>query len=164
FGPENAFTLTEGCEHAPAKPLEGGVCCHDSLPGPEPTGEETSSRGAPRPRRATVCAGAPWPGLTARECARSTSGRGADDARVWDVKDEFRRNAVAGATETARLMQAYADVLQTQVMKNAMHPMQKVQYGANLTTNELQSFNEEQIGQLYELMQEASKPNDQFNI
>ncbi|XP_051872550.1 succinate dehydrogenase assembly factor 3, mitochondrial [Pristis pectinata] len=83
------------------------------------------------------------------------------------VKDEFRRHKVAGASEAARFMeqwQAYADVLQTQVLESAMHPMQKVQYGASLTTNELQDFNEAQVGQLYELMQEATKPNYQFNI
>ncbi|XP_062899884.1 succinate dehydrogenase assembly factor 3, mitochondrial [Mobula hypostoma] len=78
------------------------------------------------------------------------------------VKDEFRKNKVAGASETARFLeewQAYADILQTQVMESAKQPMEKIRYGANLTANKLQSFNEQQIGQLYELMQEATKPN-----
>lgn len=79
------------------------------------------------------------------------------------VKDEFRKSKAAGAAETARFMeewQAYADVLQIQIKEREI--TQKVRYGANLTTNELQRFNEDQIGQLYELMQEATKPDYQL--
>ncbi|XP_067860301.1 succinate dehydrogenase assembly factor 3, mitochondrial [Heptranchias perlo] len=83
------------------------------------------------------------------------------------VRDEFRRNKTAGLRETERFMkewEVYADVLQAQAMESVMHPMQKVQYGADLTTDKLKSFSGEQIGQLYELMQEATKPNYQFSI
>ncbi|XP_078278499.1 succinate dehydrogenase assembly factor 3, mitochondrial [Rhinoraja longicauda] len=80
------------------------------------------------------------------------------------VKDEFRMSKAAGPSKTVRFMeewQAYADVLQIQIKER--EKTQKVRYGANLTTNELQRFNEDQIGQLYELMQEAIKPDYQFN-
>ncbi|XP_072910290.1 succinate dehydrogenase assembly factor 3, mitochondrial isoform X2 [Hemitrygon akajei] len=107
---------------------------------------------------------------TARVCALykrllRLHGRLPSDLRLLGdqyVKDEFRKNKVAGASEAARFLeewQAYADILQTQVMESAKHPKEKIQYGANLTPNKLQSFNEGQIGQLYELMQEATKPN-----
>uniref|UniRef100_UPI00398E6F61 succinate dehydrogenase assembly factor 3, mitochondrial n=1 Tax=Pristiophorus japonicus TaxID=55135 RepID=UPI00398E6F61 len=82
------------------------------------------------------------------------------------VKDEFRRNKRVGAQEVQRFMEeweVYADVLQAQTMESVMHPTQKVHYGVLLTTNKLNGFSGEQIGQLYELMQEATKPN-QFNI
>ncbi|XP_067865922.1 succinate dehydrogenase assembly factor 3, mitochondrial [Heterodontus francisci] len=82
------------------------------------------------------------------------------------VREEFRRNRAVGAQEANRFIkewEAYADILQAQVMEGVMHPMQKAHYGADLTENKLKDFSGEQIGQLYELMQEATKPNDLFN-
>lgn len=37
-------------------------------------------------------------------------------------------------------------------------------FGAELPEGKLKDFQDEQIGQLYELMLEATKPNRQFNI
>ncbi|GCB72757.1 succinate dehydrogenase assembly factor 3, mitochondrial [Scyliorhinus torazame] len=82
------------------------------------------------------------------------------------VREEFRRNRVAGVQEANRFMEeweAYADLLQEQVTQSVMSPMQSAPYGADLTANKLNNFSGEQIGQLYELMQEATKPNFQFN-
>lgn len=37
-------------------------------------------------------------------------------------------------------------------------------FGADLSEQQLRDFQEEQIGQLYELMLESNKPNRQFHI
>ncbi|XP_078394907.1 succinate dehydrogenase assembly factor 3, mitochondrial [Cetorhinus maximus] len=82
------------------------------------------------------------------------------------VRDEFRRNRAAEVQQANRFIEeweAYADVLQAQATESVMHPTQKAHYGADLTANKLNNFNGEQVGQLYELMQEATKPNFQFN-
>ncbi|XP_042187732.1 succinate dehydrogenase assembly factor 3, mitochondrial [Callorhinchus milii] len=83
------------------------------------------------------------------------------------VRDEFRRNKTAEQQESERFIQEwmeYAHVLQKQVSHTVVEPKQKMQLGADLTEEKLKGFNNEQIGQLYELMQEATKPNLQFNI
>lgn len=59
-------------------------------------------------------------------------------------------------------MQNYNDTLQTQVLE-AMES-KKLEFGADLPEEKLKDFQDEQIGQLYELMLESSKPNRQFNI
>lgn len=59
-------------------------------------------------------------------------------------------------------MQNYKDTLQTQVLE-AMDS-KKFVFGADLPEDKLKDFQDEQIGQLYELMLESSKPNRQFNI
>uniref|UniRef100_A0A3P8V698 Uncharacterized protein n=1 Tax=Cynoglossus semilaevis TaxID=244447 RepID=A0A3P8V698_CYNSE len=55
----------------------------------------------------------------------------------------------------------YKDTLQTQVLESAAA---SVKFGANLTDRKLTDFQEEQMGQLYELMLESTKPNRQFDI
>ncbi|XP_041040549.1 succinate dehydrogenase assembly factor 3, mitochondrial [Carcharodon carcharias] len=82
------------------------------------------------------------------------------------VRDEFRRNRAVEVQQANRFIEeweAYADILQAQATECVMHPTQKANYGADLTANKLNDFNGEQVGQLYELMQEATKPNFQFN-
>ncbi|XP_020375334.1 succinate dehydrogenase assembly factor 3, mitochondrial isoform X1 [Rhincodon typus] len=77
------------------------------------------------------------------------------------VREEFRRSKGVGAEEANRFLkewEAYADILQAQATESVMRPMQKACYGIDLTANKLNDFNEEQIGQLHTLMQEATKP------
>jgi len=59
-------------------------------------------------------------------------------------------------------VQNYKDTLQTQVLEAAAN--KKVVFGADLSEDKLKDFQEEQVGQLYELMLESTKPNRQFNI
>ncbi|KAK1805681.1 hypothetical protein P4O66_019249 [Electrophorus voltai] len=81
------------------------------------------------------------------------------------VKDEFRRHKSA-PPETVKLFmkewENYRDTLQAQVLEAAgtKSPM----FGSKLSEQSLRDFQEEQIGQLYELMLEATKPNQQFHI
>ncbi|XP_072506855.1 succinate dehydrogenase assembly factor 3, mitochondrial [Notamacropus eugenii] len=78
------------------------------------------------------------------------------------VKDEFRRHKGVGREEALRFLsewERYAEALSQQ-----MTAAEKTQLGARLTKEQLDDFSEEQIGQLQELMQEATKPNRQFSI
>ncbi|KAK6491411.1 succinate dehydrogenase assembly factor 3 [Huso huso] len=83
------------------------------------------------------------------------------------VKDEFKRNKIAAPEEAKRFMvewEGYKDTLQTQVMEAARNKLKQNHFGGDLPEEQLNHFNEDQVGQLYELMQEATKPNRQFNI
>ncbi|XP_030045805.1 succinate dehydrogenase assembly factor 3, mitochondrial [Microcaecilia unicolor] len=83
------------------------------------------------------------------------------------VKDEFRRHKTVSPAEAQRFLEeweAYASVLLQQTSKSIQNPSQKTSYGIALTKENLNDLREEQIGQLHELMQEATKPNRQFNI
>ncbi|XP_040909344.1 LOW QUALITY PROTEIN: succinate dehydrogenase assembly factor 3, mitochondrial [Toxotes jaculatrix] len=83
------------------------------------------------------------------------------------VKDEFRRHKGASPEEATNFMtewERYKDTLQTQVLESAGERRSSVKFGANLSERELSGFQDEQIGQLYELMLESSKPNRQFHI
>ncbi|XP_029444793.1 succinate dehydrogenase assembly factor 3, mitochondrial isoform X2 [Rhinatrema bivittatum] len=83
------------------------------------------------------------------------------------VKDEFRRHKAVSPAEAQRFLEeweAYAAVLLHQTSESIQNPTQKTYYGIPLTKEKLNDFREEQIGQLHELMQEATKPNSQFNI
>lgn len=60
--------------------------------------------------------------------------------------------------------QNYKDTLQTQVLQSAGERLSSVKFGANLSEGKLNNFQEEQLGQLYELMLESTKPNRQFDI
>lgn len=62
------------------------------------------------------------------------------------------------------LFQNYKDTLQSQVLEAAGNRVGAVKFGADLSERSLSNFQEEQIGQLYELMLESTKPNKQFNI
>ncbi|XP_071400022.1 succinate dehydrogenase assembly factor 3, mitochondrial [Centroberyx affinis] len=83
------------------------------------------------------------------------------------VKDEFRRHKGAAAGEVKGFMiewENYKDTLQTQVLESAGERLDPVKFGANLSERELKNFQDDQIGQLYELMLESTKPNRQFDI
>lgn len=83
------------------------------------------------------------------------------------VKDEFRRHKTAAPEEVGSFMtewQNYKDTLQTQILESEGQRLSSVTFGANLSDGQLKNFQDEQIGQLYELMLESTKPNKQFNI
>ncbi|XP_041811942.1 succinate dehydrogenase assembly factor 3, mitochondrial [Chelmon rostratus] len=83
------------------------------------------------------------------------------------VKDEFRRHKSASPEEVKSFMtewENYKDTLQTQVLESAGERLSSVKFGTHLPEEKLGSFQEEQIGQLYELMLESTKPNRQFDI
>ncbi|XP_071771082.1 succinate dehydrogenase assembly factor 3, mitochondrial [Centroberyx gerrardi] len=83
------------------------------------------------------------------------------------VKDEFRRHKGAAPGEAKGFMiewENYKDTLQTQVLESAGERLNLVKFGANLSEGELKNFQDDQIGQLYELMLESTKPNRQFDI
>ncbi|XP_029920266.1 succinate dehydrogenase assembly factor 3, mitochondrial [Myripristis murdjan] len=83
------------------------------------------------------------------------------------VKDEFRRHKSASSSEVKCFMREwenYKDTLQTQILESAGEERNPVKFGAELPERKLKDFQDEQIGQLYELMLEATKPNRQFNI
>ncbi|XP_029370296.1 succinate dehydrogenase assembly factor 3, mitochondrial [Echeneis naucrates] len=83
------------------------------------------------------------------------------------VKDEFRRHKRAAPEEVKNFMvewQLYKDTLQTQVQELARKQHRSVTFGANLSEEKLSDFQNEQLGQLYELMLESRKPNRQFDI
>ncbi|XP_032944835.1 succinate dehydrogenase assembly factor 3, mitochondrial isoform X2 [Rhinolophus ferrumequinum] len=69
------------------------------------------------------------------------------------VKDEFRKHKTA-----------YAAVLWQQANENRQNSTEKACFGTALPEEKLNDFRDEQIGQLQELMQEATKPNRQFSI
>ncbi|XP_002713734.1 succinate dehydrogenase assembly factor 3, mitochondrial [Oryctolagus cuniculus] len=83
------------------------------------------------------------------------------------VKDEFRRHKAVGSDEARRFLQeweVYATVLWQQANNNRQNPTEKACFGTFLPEEKLNDFRDEQIGQLQELMQEATKPNRQFSI
>lgn len=61
-------------------------------------------------------------------------------------------------------LQNYKDTMQTQVLESAGRQGGRVMFGADLPQEKLSQFQDEQIGQLYELMLESTKPNKQFDI
>ncbi|XP_061597149.1 succinate dehydrogenase assembly factor 3, mitochondrial [Cololabis saira] len=83
------------------------------------------------------------------------------------VKEEFRKHKTATPKEAEGFMEEwknYKDTLQTQVLESAGRQICSVKFGAHLSEGKLNDFENEQIGQLYELMLESTKPNNQFDI
>nr|XP_010977941.1 succinate dehydrogenase assembly factor 3, mitochondrial [Camelus dromedarius] len=83
------------------------------------------------------------------------------------VKDEFRRHKTVRSDEAQRFLQeweVYAAVLWQQANENRQNSTEKACFGTSLPEEKLNDFRDEQIGQLQELMQEATKPNRQFSI
>ncbi|XP_030645413.1 succinate dehydrogenase assembly factor 3, mitochondrial [Chanos chanos] len=83
------------------------------------------------------------------------------------VKDEFRRHKAASEAEGKCFMKEwenYKDTLQTQVLESLGDKTKKADFGSVLPEEKLKHFQDEQIGQLYELMLESTKPNRQFDI
>ncbi|KAF4080611.1 hypothetical protein AMELA_G00173420 [Ameiurus melas] len=81
------------------------------------------------------------------------------------VKDEFRRHKSAPPEQAQHFMkewEAYRDTLQTQVLEAAGRG--KMAFGADLSEQKLRDFQDDQMGQLYELMLESNKPNWQFHV
>uniref|UniRef100_A0A7M4G0J2 Succinate dehydrogenase assembly factor 3 n=1 Tax=Crocodylus porosus TaxID=8502 RepID=A0A7M4G0J2_CROPO len=60
-------------------------------------------------------------------------------------------------------IQDYSATLWQQVSEG-QHSREKARFGTHLSEEKLNHFRGEQIGQLQELMQEATKPTKQFNI
>ncbi|XP_052576763.1 succinate dehydrogenase assembly factor 3, mitochondrial isoform X1 [Peromyscus californicus insignis] len=65
---------------------------------------------------------------------------------------------------TNLITRAYAAVLQQQVKDSRQSSTGEACFGTSLPEEKLNDFRDEQIGQLQELMQEATKPNRQFSI
>ncbi|XP_008063532.1 succinate dehydrogenase assembly factor 3, mitochondrial [Carlito syrichta] len=83
------------------------------------------------------------------------------------VRDEFRRHKAAGPAEARRFLQeweVYATVLWQQANENRQNSTEKACFGTSLPEEKLNDFHDEQIGQLQELMLEATKPSRQFSI
>ncbi|KAG7457507.1 hypothetical protein MATL_G00227910 [Megalops atlanticus] len=83
------------------------------------------------------------------------------------VKDEFRRHKSASPEEVRCFMaewENYKHTLQTQVLESVRGSTQAMTFGADLSEEKLKNFQDEQVGQLYELMLESTKPNRQFHI
>jgi len=77
------------------------------------------------------------------------------------VRDEFRRHITATPEQTAIFMEAwakYAITLTKQLGKRGVHTAQPL--GESLKVDDLETFSDEQISQLYELHLEAKKPQD----
>nr|XP_009915461.1 PREDICTED: protein ACN9 homolog, mitochondrial [Haliaeetus albicilla] len=58
----------------------------------------------------------------------------------------------------------YAAVIQQQIIEDKQNLREKTLYGIQLTEEKLNDFRDEQIGQLKELMDEATKPNQKVTI
>ncbi|XP_069485476.1 succinate dehydrogenase assembly factor 3, mitochondrial [Ambystoma mexicanum] len=83
------------------------------------------------------------------------------------VKDEFRRHKSVNPAEARQFLkewESYASVLGQQANEKISNPMDKVHFGKSFPEQKLNDLREEQLGQLHELMQQATKPNRQFNI
>ncbi|XP_032762850.1 succinate dehydrogenase assembly factor 3, mitochondrial [Rattus rattus] len=83
------------------------------------------------------------------------------------VKDEFRRHKTVGPGEAQRFLkewETYAAVLWQQAKDSRQSSSGKACFGTSLPEEKLNDFRDEQIGQLQELMQEATKPNRQFSF
>ncbi|XP_018124685.1 succinate dehydrogenase assembly factor 3, mitochondrial isoform X2 [Xenopus laevis] len=83
------------------------------------------------------------------------------------VKEEFRRHKNASPQEAKLFMkewEAYATLLWKQTNETLHSRGGKGVFGASISQETLDSFRGEQIGQLYELMQETKKHKHQFDI
>ncbi|KAL9868495.1 succinate dehydrogenase assembly factor 3, mitochondrial isoform 2-T2 [Geothlypis trichas] len=104
------------------------------------------------------------------------------------VKEEFRRHRVAGPAEAQRFLREwekkycgriyvpvtiaslemswlknYAELIQQQLNEDKQNLREKAVYGIQLTEEKLNDFRDEQIGQLKELMDEATKLHKKVN-
>ncbi|NWU06406.1 SDHF3 factor, partial [Cephalopterus ornatus] len=81
------------------------------------------------------------------------------------VKEEFRRHRAAGPAEAQRFLREWeATLIQQQINEDKQNSREKTIYGIQLTEEKLNDFRDEQIGQLKELMDEATKPNKKIII
>ncbi|NWZ76867.1 SDHF3 factor, partial [Poecile atricapillus] len=79
------------------------------------------------------------------------------------VKEEFRRHKAAGPAEAQRFLREWEasarPLIQQQINEDKQNLREKAVYGIQLTEEKLNDFRDEQIGQLKELMDEATKPS-----
>ncbi|XP_026531443.1 succinate dehydrogenase assembly factor 3, mitochondrial [Notechis scutatus] len=83
------------------------------------------------------------------------------------VKDEFRRHKSISLQEAQHFLQEwenYAMMLQQQANQHVQNTTDQPDFGAHLTKEKFNALRDEQIGQLNELMKEATKPKRQFSI
>uniref|UniRef100_A0A2H6N064 Succinate dehydrogenase assembly factor 3 n=2 Tax=Micrurus TaxID=8634 RepID=A0A2H6N064_9SAUR len=83
------------------------------------------------------------------------------------VKDEFRRHKSISLQEAQHFLQEwenYAMILQQQANQHVQNTTDQPDFGAHLTKEKLNALRHEQVGQLNELMKEATKPKRQFSI
>nr|XP_057903120.1 succinate dehydrogenase assembly factor 3, mitochondrial [Doryrhamphus excisus] len=83
------------------------------------------------------------------------------------VKEEFRRHKTASPQQADNFMtewQNYKDILQSQILESSGDQRTSPRFGIDMAEEKLSDFQDEQIGQLYELLLESTKPNRQFHI
>ncbi|NXG16510.1 SDHF3 factor, partial [Grallaria varia] len=81
------------------------------------------------------------------------------------VREEFRRHRAAAPAEARRFLQEWeATLIQQQISEDKQNLREKTVYGIQLTEEKLNDFRDEQIGQLKELMDEATKRNKKITI
>ncbi|XP_072185161.1 succinate dehydrogenase assembly factor 3, mitochondrial [Excalfactoria chinensis] len=83
------------------------------------------------------------------------------------VKEEFRKHKAAGPAEAQRFLREwenYAELIWQQINEDKQSSRKKTVFGIQLTEEKLNDFRDEQIGQLKELMDEATKPKQKITI
>ncbi|NXI73244.1 SDHF3 factor, partial [Anseranas semipalmata] len=81
------------------------------------------------------------------------------------VKEEFRKHKAAGPAEAQRFLREWeAMLIWQQINEDKQNSREKTVFGIQLTEEKLNDFRDEQIGQLKELMDEATKPNKKITI
>ncbi|XP_021243382.1 succinate dehydrogenase assembly factor 3, mitochondrial [Numida meleagris] len=83
------------------------------------------------------------------------------------VKEEFRKHKAAGPAEAQRFLREwenYAALIWQQINEDKQNSRRKTVFGIQLTEEKLNDFRDEQIGQLKELMDEATKPKKKITI
>ncbi|NXJ11037.1 SDHF3 factor, partial [Odontophorus gujanensis] len=81
------------------------------------------------------------------------------------VKEEFRKHKAAGPAEAQRFLREWeATLIWQQINEDKQNSRKKAVFGIQLTEEKLNDFRDEQIGQLKELMDEATKPKQKITI
>ncbi|NWS66703.1 SDHF3 factor, partial [Crotophaga sulcirostris] len=81
------------------------------------------------------------------------------------VREEFRKHKAVGDAEAQRFLREWeATLIQQQINESKQNLKEKTVYGIQLTEEKLNDFRDEQIGQLKELMDEATKPNEKIIV
>nr|XP_038030967.1 succinate dehydrogenase assembly factor 3, mitochondrial isoform X2 [Anas platyrhynchos] len=84
---------------------------------------------------------------------RLEDGRVSGDARV-----------VSEVRGTNEVHQNYAALIRQQINEDKQNSREKTVFGIQLTEEKLNDFRDEQIGQLKELMDEATKPHKEITV
>ncbi|XP_066484586.1 succinate dehydrogenase assembly factor 3, mitochondrial [Tiliqua scincoides] len=83
------------------------------------------------------------------------------------VKEEFKRHRSVDREEAQCFLQeweSYAMMLGQQTNQNMPNSTSRPPLGSHLPEEKLDALRDEQLGQLLELMQEATKPKRQFDV